>query len=87
MAITGGGVREVFETILPEDVLMSAVRAAGLQEREAGRRNNRVSDGSDNGLYGNNPGRTTGQDHPPPSRRGSVAHPVGGRQVLTSVNR
>ncbi len=32
--MTGGGVREVFETILPEDVLMSAVRAAGLQERE-----------------------------------------------------
>ena len=34
MAITGGGLREVFETILPEDVLMAAVRAAGLQERE-----------------------------------------------------
>ncbi len=34
MAIKGGGLREVFETILPEDVLMSAVRAAGLQERE-----------------------------------------------------
>ena len=34
MAITGRGLREVFETILPEDVLMAAVRAAGLQERE-----------------------------------------------------
>ena len=34
MAITGGGLREVFETILPEDALMAAVRSAGLQERE-----------------------------------------------------
>jgi hypothetical protein len=34
VAMTGGGVREVFETILPECDLMSAVRAAGLQERE-----------------------------------------------------
>jgi hypothetical protein len=34
VAMTGGDVREVFETILPEDALMSAVRAAGLQERE-----------------------------------------------------
>ena len=34
MAITGSGLREVFETILPEEFLMSAVRAAGLQERE-----------------------------------------------------
>jgi hypothetical protein len=34
VAITGSGLREVFETILPEDVLVSAVRSAGLQERE-----------------------------------------------------
>jgi Transposase DDE domain len=34
VAITGGRLREVFETILPEDALMAAVRAAGLQERE-----------------------------------------------------
>ena len=32
--MTGGDVREVFETILPNEVLMSAVRAAGFQERE-----------------------------------------------------
>jgi len=32
--MTGGDVREVFETILPEDVLMASVRAAGFQERE-----------------------------------------------------
>lgn len=32
--MTDGDMREVFETILPEDVLMSAVRAAGFQERE-----------------------------------------------------
>jgi hypothetical protein len=34
VAMTGGDVREVFETILPDDVLMAAVRAAGFQERE-----------------------------------------------------
>lgn len=34
VAMTGGDVREVFETILPDGVLMAAVRAAGFQERE-----------------------------------------------------
>jgi len=34
VGLTGSGVREVFETILPDDVLLPAIRAAGLQERE-----------------------------------------------------
>ncbi len=34
VGLTGAGVREVFETILPDDVLLPAIRAAGLQERE-----------------------------------------------------
>ena len=35
MAITGGGLREVFENVPPEAAaLMAAVRSAGLQERE-----------------------------------------------------
>jgi hypothetical protein len=34
VGLTGTGVREVFETILPDDVRLPAIRAAGPQERE-----------------------------------------------------